>query len=43
MIAWLTGKAVSEFNLYRGDPVATVDRALAAAPKFVCSTATSRA
>jgi tetratricopeptide (TPR) repeat protein len=28
-------QAVSEFNLYRADPVATVDRALAAAPTFV--------
>jgi len=28
-------QAVSEFNVYRGDPVATVDRALAAAPEFV--------
>jgi tetratricopeptide (TPR) repeat protein len=28
-------QALSEFNLYRGDPVATVDRALATAPKFV--------
>jgi hypothetical protein len=28
-------QAVSEFNVYRGDPVATVDRALAAAPGFV--------
>ena len=28
-------QAVSEFNVYRGDPVATVDRALAAAPRFV--------
>jgi len=27
--------ALLEFNLYRGDPVATVDRALAAAPTFV--------
>lgn len=27
--------ALSEFNLYRGDPIATVDRALAAAPTFV--------
>ena len=26
---------MSEFNLYRGDPVATVDRALAAAPGFL--------
>jgi tetratricopeptide (TPR) repeat protein len=28
-------QAVSELNLYRGDPGATVDRALAAAPAFV--------
>ena len=28
-------QALAEFNLYRGDPVATVDRALAAAPRFV--------
>jgi tetratricopeptide (TPR) repeat protein len=28
-------QALSEFNLYRGDPVGTVDRALAAAPGFV--------
>src|SRR5262245_66564729 len=28
-------QALGEFNLYRGDPVATIDRALAAAPKFV--------
>ena len=28
-------QALSEFNLYRGDPVGTIDRALAAAPKFV--------
>jgi hypothetical protein len=28
-------QALAEFNLYRGDPVATIDRALAAAPKFV--------
>jgi tetratricopeptide (TPR) repeat protein len=27
--------ALTEFNLYRGDPLATVDRALAAAPKFI--------
>ena len=27
--------ALGEFNLYRGDPVATIDRALSAAPKFV--------
>jgi tetratricopeptide (TPR) repeat protein len=27
--------ALSEFGLYRADPLATVDRALAAAPKFV--------
>ena len=27
-------QALAEFNLYRGDPVATVDRALAAAPGF---------
>jgi hypothetical protein len=31
----LFDQALGEFNLYRGDPVATVDRALAAAPKFV--------
>ena len=31
----LLDQAVSEFNVYRGDPVATVDRALAAAPGFV--------
>jgi tetratricopeptide (TPR) repeat protein len=28
-------QAVGEFNVYRGDPVATVDHALAAAPGFV--------
>lgn len=28
-------QALGEFNLYRGDPVATVDRALGAAPNFV--------
>ncbi len=28
-------QAVGEFNLYRGDPVATADRALGAAPEFV--------
>src|SRR5262245_27530353 len=28
-------QALGEFNLYRGDPVATIDRALDAAPKFV--------
>ena len=28
-------QAVSEFNLYRNDPVATADRAVAAAPAFV--------
>jgi hypothetical protein len=28
-------QALSEFNLYRGDPPGTIDRALAAAPKFV--------
>ena len=28
-------QALAELNLYRGDPVATVDRALAAAPGFV--------
>jgi tetratricopeptide (TPR) repeat protein len=28
-------QALAEFNLYRGDPVATVDRALSAAPGFV--------
>jgi hypothetical protein len=28
-------QALGEFNVYRGDPVATVDRALAAAPGFV--------
>jgi tetratricopeptide (TPR) repeat protein len=28
-------RALGEFNLYRGDPVATIDRARAAAPKFV--------
>src|SRR5262245_41941711 len=28
-------QALAEFNLYRGDPVATVDRALAASPGFV--------
>jgi hypothetical protein len=27
--------ALTEFNLYRGDPLVTVDRALAAAPKFI--------
>jgi hypothetical protein len=27
-------RALEEFNLYRGDPVATIDRALAAAPKL---------
>jgi tetratricopeptide (TPR) repeat protein len=31
----LLDAALREFNLYRGDPVATVDRALAAAPTFV--------
>jgi len=28
-------QALGEFNVYRGDPVATIDRALAAAPGFV--------
>jgi tetratricopeptide (TPR) repeat protein len=28
-------EALAEFNRYRGDPLATVDQALAAAPKFV--------
>jgi tetratricopeptide (TPR) repeat protein len=28
-------RALAEFNLYRGDPVASVDRARAAAPEFV--------
>src|SRR5262245_53229418 len=28
-------QALSEFNVYRGDPMATVDRALAASPGFV--------
>jgi hypothetical protein len=28
-------QAVSEFNLYRGDPVGAADRAIAAAPEFV--------
>ena len=27
-------QAVHEFNLYRGDPIATIDRAIAAAPPF---------
>ena len=31
----LFDQALAEFNLYRGDPVATIDRALAAAPGFV--------
>jgi hypothetical protein len=31
----LFDQALGEFNVYRGDPVATVDRALAAAPGFV--------
>ena len=31
----LFDQALSEFNVYRGDPVATVDRALGAAPGFV--------
>jgi tetratricopeptide (TPR) repeat protein len=31
----LFDQALGEFNLYRGDPVATADRALAAAPGFV--------
>lgn len=31
----LFDQALGEFNLYRGDPVATADQALAAAPKFV--------
>lgn len=31
----LFDQALGEFNLYRGDPVATIDRALAAAPGFV--------
>ena len=33
--AVLFDQAMSEFTVYRGDPVATVDRALAAAPDFV--------
>ena len=31
----LFDQALAEFNVYRGDPVATIDRALAAAPDFV--------
>ena len=31
----LFDQALAEFNVYRGDPVATIDRALAAAPGFV--------
>jgi hypothetical protein len=31
----LFDQALGEFNLYRGDPVATLDRAVAAAPGFV--------
>jgi tetratricopeptide (TPR) repeat protein len=31
----LFDQALAEFNIYRGDPVATIDRALAAAPGFV--------
>ena len=33
--AQLFDQALGEFNLYHRDPVATIDRALAAAPKFV--------
>ena len=28
-------QAVREFNVYRGDPLATADRAIAEAPRFV--------